>query len=128
VGSATLPSFQQQFRADDATFRTVLRTVQASVNRLPSAAGTDQLTQAVLPLVAASNLYQSQIVNLPWSPSARPQAQALTERLGQLTAVLAEVAHPSGFQSVAAFRTQLSSAAAAVRSAAGAARRHVPQT
>ena len=127
-GTTGIPPLQQQFAADDAAFESVLKSVQGSLNRLPSTAGADEVSQAVLPLVAAADQYQSEIVNLPWPGAAKPLAQSLTESLGQLTAVLAGVGRPLVFPSVRAFLSQLSSAAQAVRMAAGAARGHVARS
>lgn len=128
LGTTGIPPLQQQFATDDAAFESVLKSVQGSLNHLPSSAGADEVTQAVLPLVAAADQYQSEIVNLPWPGAAKPLAQSLTESLGQLTAVLAGVGRPLVFPSVRAFLSQLSSAAQAIRMAAGAARGHIARS
>ena len=128
-GPATgIPAPQQQFAGDDAAFESVLRAVQQAVGRLPTTAGAGEVFEAVLPLVAAADQYQGQIVNLPMSATAKPLGQSLTESLGQLTAVLDQVGQPSGFPSLGVFRSQLSSAAAAVRNAARVVRVHIARS
>ena len=81
-----IPPLPQQFTTDDSAFEAALNNAQTAVRNLPPATTAQQVVQAMQPLMAAANLYQSQIVNLQWSASATPSAQSLTEDVGQLTA------------------------------------------
>jgi hypothetical protein len=113
-----IPPLSQQFATDDSAFEAVLNSAQTAVRNLPPATTAQQVVQAMQPLMAAANLYQSQIVNLQWSAAAKPSAQSLTEDVGQLTADIVGLAgqQAAGFFPVAQFVSKFSSAATAVRS------------
>lgn len=121
---AGLPSLKQQFSDDDAAFRSAAASVQKAVDGASSST-PQQLAQQLFPLLAAANAYQSQLVNLPFSSSTKPLAQSLTERLGQLTAVLEQIQRPGAFFSAAAVRAAIASAEGSVRSASNALRAQV---
>ena len=114
-----IPPLPQQFTTDDSAFEAALNNAQTAVRNLPPATTAQQVVQAMQPLMAAANLYQSQIVNLQWSAAAKPSAQSLTEDVGQLTADIVGLAgeEAGGFFPVAQFVSKFSSAATAVRSA-----------
>jgi hypothetical protein len=76
--------------------------------------------QAMQPLKAAADLFQSQIVNLQWPATTKPLAQSLTEDLGELMADIVGLQQATGFASVFSvgqFVLMFSPAATAVRSA-----------
>lgn len=64
--------------------------------------------------MVAATTFQSQLASLPWPTNARSDSQNLSESLGKLTAVLEEAEQSEGFGSALLFRTELSSAMAAV--------------
>ena len=120
-----LPPLKQQFAVDDAAFRSAMASVQKDVAKGSATSTRQQLAQALFPLLAAANAYQSQLVNLPFSSSVKPLVQVLTERLGQLTAELEQIQQPGAFFSASAVGAAVSSAEAAVRSASNAVRTQV---
>ena len=120
-----LPPLKQQFAVDDAAFRSAMASVQKTVAKGSATSTRQQMAQALFPLLAAANAYQSQLVNLPFSSSVKPLVQVLTERLGQLTAELEQIQQPGAFFSASAVGAAVSSAEAAVRSASDAVRTQV---
>ena len=117
-----IPPLRQQFTADNATFLSAMSSARTSLDGQPATTTPQKVAVELLPLLAAANAFQSQIVNLPWSSSAKPLAQSLTESVGQLTAVLEQIQRPGAFFSVRQLRTALASAEASVRSASTAVR------
>jgi hypothetical protein len=110
-----LPPTSQQFKADDTAFEVALDTAQSSVSHLPANSTAQQVTQAVQPLMAAADLFQSQIANLQWSATGKPRAQSLSEDVGQLAAEIVAIERPGGFLSVGQVVVQLSTAATSLR-------------
>lgn len=113
---STLPSVNVAFTADNSAFQSAAKVVQDALSQLPADATPSSTAQSVQPLVQATRTFQAQLVNLPWPGSTKSDAQALSQDLGQLDAVLSETKSVGGNGlPVGLFRTQVASAVQAVQ-------------
>lgn len=117
VTGSTLASRSDAINTDNSSFQSVAAATQSALKRLSSAASFGDYSQTVAPLTSAANKYQSELLNLQLTGSAKSAAQALSQRLGQLAAVLMEPQRETGFSSAAQFRTQVTAALSAVKGA-----------
>ncbi len=114
IEGGKLPSLSDAFNADNSSFQSVATTTKKALSQLPSGASDGTISQTVAPLTKAATTYQAELLNLRWTASEKTTAQALSETLGQLTAVLMEPQRAIGFSSVAQFRTQVTTAVGTV--------------
>ncbi|MBF6558327.1 MAG: hypothetical protein IVW52_19685 [Acidimicrobiales bacterium] len=114
---STLPSLASAFAFDNNSFQSAASSTQQALNQLPATASAQQVSQQVQPLLAAANMFQSDVVNLQWSAAMKPKVQSLLNSVGQVSAILNESQRATGFTSVSQFRSQLKSALGTVKSA-----------
>jgi hypothetical protein len=117
VTGSTLPSLASAFASDNNSFQSAASSTQQALNQLPATASAQQVSQQVQSLLAAANMFQSDVVNLQWSAAMKPKVQSLLNSVGQVSAILNEPQRATGFTSVSQFRSQLKSALGTVKSA-----------
>jgi hypothetical protein len=89
----------------------------SAVNNLPSTATVADVANAIKPLIAAAQTYETQVTDIAWPPFDTADAHALVTAIASYVGVLQQVGNQNGL-SVQSWETQASSSLSAERAAA----------